>query len=225
MALALFAGAFYDARMTMKLRLPNDLAACHAIMRDQAARIAKLEKERDAALQLAFRKKLERHQHDPKQFVLDFGNTPEIVDAAEGIADAALETIGSYERRKQADKKPRNEQLPAHLPRYELKLPVPADLKECPTHGEREVIGYDWQETLEVVPPKLVVRRTGIPKLACPNAAWSRPKDRSVSSRETDTTRAWPPRSSSQNMGITCRSTDSRISLLLVDGRQRGARF
>jgi transposase len=32
------------------------------------------------------------------------------------------------------------------------------------------VIGYDWQETLEVVPPKLIVRRTGIPKLACPKA-------------------------------------------------------
>ena len=32
------------------------------------------------------------------------------------------------------------------------------------------MIGYDWQETLEVVPPKLVVRRTGIPKLACPKA-------------------------------------------------------
>ncbi len=78
------------------------------------------------------------------------------------------ETIQSYERRKQAEKKPRNEQLPAHLPRYEVKLPVPADLQVCPTHGEREVFGFDWQETLEIVPPKLVVRRTGIPKLACP---------------------------------------------------------
>ena len=154
----------------MKLRLPNDLDACHAIMRDQAAQIARLEKERDAALQFAFRKKLERYTTDPKQFVLDFGNTPEIIDAAEGIADAALETIQSYERRKQAEKKPRNEQLPAHLPRYEVKLPVPADLKVCPTHGEREVFGFDWQETLEIVPPKLVVRRTGIPKLACPKA-------------------------------------------------------
>jgi len=28
----------------------------------------------------------------------------------------------------------------------------------------------DWQETLEVVPPKLIVRRTGIPKYACPKA-------------------------------------------------------
>ena len=32
------------------------------------------------------------------------------------------------------------------------------------------MIGYDWQETLEVVPPKLIVRRTGIPKLACRKA-------------------------------------------------------
>jgi transposase len=47
---------------------------------------------------------------------------------------------------------------------------VPDDQKTCPEHGERQVIGYDWQETLEVVPPKLVVRRTGIPKLACPKA-------------------------------------------------------
>ena len=45
---------FYDARMMMKLRLPNDLAAYHAIMRDQATQIARLKKERDAALQFAF---------------------------------------------------------------------------------------------------------------------------------------------------------------------------
>ena len=50
----------------------------------------------------AFRKKIERYLADPKQFVLDFGDMPDVVDAAEGIADAALETIRSYERRKQA---------------------------------------------------------------------------------------------------------------------------
>jgi transposase len=163
--------------MTTEIVLPSDLAACHAIIRDQAkqiedqkVRVVKAEAERDAALQLAFRKKIERYLADPKQFVLDFGDTPDIVDAAEGIADAALETIGGYERRKQAEAKPRNEQLPAHLPRYEVKLDVPEDQKTCVTHGERQVIGYDWQETLEVVPPKLIVRRTGIPKLACPKA-------------------------------------------------------
>jgi transposase len=170
--------------MTKELVLPNDLAACHALiakqqrliqrqtdlLEDQKIEIAKLAKERDAALQLAFRKKIERYLADPKQFVLDFGDSPEVVDAAEGIADAALETVAGYERRKQVAEKARSEQLPAHLPRYELKLDVPEHQKICATHGERQVIGYDWQETLEVVPPKLVVRRTGIPKLACPKA-------------------------------------------------------
>jgi transposase len=163
--------------MAKEIVLPNDLAACHAIIREQSrqleeqkARTAKAEAERDAALQLAFRKKIERYLADPNQFVLDFGDEPEVVDAAEGIADAALETVAGYERRKQAVEKARSEQLPTHLPRYEVKLDVPEDQRACATHGERQVIGYDWQETLEVVPPKLVVRRTGIPKLACPKA-------------------------------------------------------
>jgi hypothetical protein len=73
--------------MTKEIVLPNDLAACHAMLRtnnylieqqaqrleDQKIEIAKLEKERDAALQLAFRKKIERYLADPQQFVLDFG--------------------------------------------------------------------------------------------------------------------------------------------------------
>ena len=177
MALAPWKEGVYVAGMTKELVLPNDLAACHAIIRMQAqqldeerARAAKAEAERDAALQLAFRKKIEQYLPDPKQFVLDFGDSPEVIDAAEGIADAALETVAGYERRKQGAEKARSEQLPAHLPRYEVKLAVPEDQKTCATHGERQVIGYDWQETLEVVPPKLVVRRTGIPKLACPKA-------------------------------------------------------
>jgi hypothetical protein len=108
-ALALWEEGVYGAGMPKKVVLPTDLAACHAIIRMQAqqleeerARAAKAEAERDAALQLAFRKKIERYLADPKQFVLDFGDEPEVVDAAEGIADAALETIAGYERRKQA---------------------------------------------------------------------------------------------------------------------------
>ena len=184
MALAPWEEGVYVACMVKELVLPTDLAACHAmlvkqqheiqrqtdLLEDQKIEIAKLEAERDAALQFAFRKKIERYLPDPKQFILDFGDSPEVVDAAEGIADAALETVAGYERRKQAAEKARSEQLPAHLPRYEVKLDVPEAQKTCATHGERQVIGYDWQETLEVVPPKLVVRRTGIPKLACPKA-------------------------------------------------------
>ena len=55
------------------------------VAEEQKAEIAKLQAERDAALQFAFRKKIERYLADPKQFVLDFGDMPDVVDAAEGI--------------------------------------------------------------------------------------------------------------------------------------------
>ena len=176
--------------MTRAPAFPDDLAACHAMLaekdslidrladriEEQQEKLAKVSAELNAALQLAFRKKQERYLENPNQFTLDFGDTPDTRDFADGIADAAdeqeddsnSETIDGYTRRKKGRKR-RNEQLPEHLPRYEVKLDVPEDKKICPTHGERKVIGYDWQETLEVVPAKLLVRRTGIPKL-CVNA-------------------------------------------------------
>jgi transposase len=165
---------------------PADLAACHAMLAEkdylieqltdrvegQKEELAKVAAERDAALQLAFRKKQERHIADPNQFVLDFGESADVQDFAEGIAAAADEhegeTVDGYTRRKKGSGRRRNEQLPEHLPRYEVTLDVLEDKKTCPIHGDRKVIGHDWQETLEVVPAKLIVRRTGIPKLACP---------------------------------------------------------
>lgn len=53
MALAPGEEGVYVTGMVKQLTLPTDLAACHAIIRDQAERIAKLQAERDAALQLA----------------------------------------------------------------------------------------------------------------------------------------------------------------------------
>ena len=114
-----------------------------------ATQIAKLEKERDAAFQFAFRKKINRYLADRKQIVIDFGDSPEAVDVAAGIAEAATEAVGGYERRKPATEKPQSEAIPANWPRYEVKL--------------------------EVVPPKLIVRRTGIPKLALCEGATSGP--------------------------------------------------
>ena len=120
-----------------------------------------------AALQAAFKKRIERYLNDPNQLKIDFGNSPEVADAADGIADAVVENIEGYTRRKQKPSTTRSEQLPPHLPRIEVILPVPEDQKFCPEHGEREIIGHDWQETLKIEPPKLIVVRTGIPKLAC----------------------------------------------------------
>lgn len=134
---------------------------------EQKDKLADLQLRLNAALQAAFRKRIERYTTNPKQLIIDFGHSPEVADAAEGIADAVLEAVEGYNRRKQKPVKTRNEQLPAHLPRIEVLLPVPDDQKACPEHGEREVIGYDWQETLKIEPPKLVVIRTGIPKCVC----------------------------------------------------------
>ncbi len=62
-------------------------------------------------------------------------------------------------------KKTRNEQLP----RYEVIAQIADADKFCGTQGERTIIGYDITETLEFERPKLRVRVTKYPKLACVN--------------------------------------------------------
>src|SRR6266568_8849445 len=128
-------------------------------------------------LRQAFRKHSERYLQDPGQLKLDFGNSPEATDAADGLAEAVLQAgtgaieVPGHSRRKQGREKPRNEQLPAHLPRYEVEAPVPDDVRFCATHGERKIIGHDRMETLEYGRPQLRVRVTLIPKFVCANAA------------------------------------------------------
>jgi len=124
-------------------------------------------------IQRAFRHRSERYLEDPNQLKLDFGNTPEAADAAEGLAAAVEEAeiiVAAHKRRQRKPRKPRNETFPAHIPRYEVPAETPDEVQHCATHGERKVIGYDRQETLEYVPPKLKVRVTVIAKYACPGA-------------------------------------------------------
>lgn len=119
--------------MTPATAFPDDLTACHAMLaekdglidqladqiEEQQEKLAKVTAELNAALQLAFRKKQERYLENPNQFPLDFGDTPDTRDFADGIADAAdeqeddsnSETIVGYTRRKKGRKR-RNEQLP-----------------------------------------------------------------------------------------------------------------
>lgn len=124
-------------------------------------------------LRRAFEKRSERYLKNPLQLALDFGGDDAAQDAAEGLSEAILEfnllDIKVEEHtRKGRPKKKRNEKLPEHLPRYDAPpLEVPDNLKYCETHGERTIIGYDILETLEFERPKLRVRVTSIPKLAC----------------------------------------------------------
>jgi hypothetical protein len=157
--------------------LPDDLAVCQALIIEQRQKISeqdhtlveqaraitelhgKVEEQKltiNELMQRAFRNRSERYVEDPDQLKLDFGNTPEAADAAEGLAEAVEEAeilIAEHKRRRHKPRKPRSEAFPAHLPRYEVTAETPEEVTHCVTHGERKVIGYDRQETLEFVPP------------------------------------------------------------------------
>lgn len=178
--------------MSDALALPDDLHACQTLVEqlvitvaEQQQQIATLEDKHLAQqleiahlIKLAFGRRSERYLEDPNQLKLDLGSGDEAHDAAEGLHDAKQEQaaadeliIGEHIRRKQAKaQKPRDEQLPAHLPRYEVEAEATEEQQHCETHGPREIIGHDRVETLEYVRPQLKVRVTIYPKFACPQA-------------------------------------------------------
>jgi transposase len=176
---------------TLPPSLPQDLAACHALLvakevllAEQTATLMDLQASREtlsqenAELNLTIQKLLarlrghhsERHA-DPAQQQLDFGQDAGVQD---GLADAAAEQEAETEvvettvRRPAKQPKRRNEELPAHLERYEVIAEVPPAEQQCAEHGPRQLIGYDVTETLEFQRPKLRVRVTKYPKYVCP---------------------------------------------------------
>jgi transposase len=170
---------------TLKITFPNDITGSHALIEQlactvdsQSNTIEELRREKQALelafaelMQRAFRNRSERYLNDPNQLRLDFKNTDDAADAAEGLAHAVEEAghpVKAHVRCRHK-RKPRNEALPEHLPRYEVVAGIPEELKRCPQHGERTLIGHDSVETLEFERPKLRVRVTKYPKYACRN--------------------------------------------------------
>ena len=176
--------------MNETLTIPADLASCQTLVGELARRIEEintenqqLARERDEwklafneLFQKAFRQRSERYLEDPGQLKLDFDSTAEAADAAAGLAEAIDEAgikpaeivVPEHTRRKRVPRQ-RHEQLPAHLPRYEVEAAVSEETKTCPEHGARRLIGHDRVETLEFERPKLKVRVTLYPKFACEN--------------------------------------------------------
>ena len=165
--------------------LPDDLAACHALLLEQARVIAQQQESRGELsqeieklkltlaklLEWRYGRRSERAVDDPNQKKLDFGDDPAVQDALAEAAAEAEQFVEGYTRRKKQEKKrrPGSEKFPEHLERYEVTAPGSDELKNCPTHGERQLIGYDRTETLEILRPKLRVRVTLYPKYICPN--------------------------------------------------------
>jgi|HubBroStandDraft_6_1064221.scaffolds.fasta_scaffold129941_3 transposase len=116
--------------------------------------IGSLYHENQNLKKLIFGSKSERFipEVDPKQTILDFGETPEAPREA-----SVTETI-TYERKKDHGKKPSRQPLPAHLPRVVHVIQPEEDVTGFVT------LGKEVKEELEYVPGKLYVNVYERPK-------------------------------------------------------------
>lgn len=153
--------------------IPYDLAACHALIREQAATNHELTSEIEKLRKLLSyfvngHRSEKRILPAPNQEFLPFENSQEF-EAARAEAEAQAEAlIQKYTvERKVQPKKRRDESLPSHLRREEHVMEADAAVKTCETHGERKLIGYDTTETLVYQRPELFVRLKKYPKYAC----------------------------------------------------------
>ena len=104
---------------------------------------------------------------DDGQRWLPFDSSEEF-QAARAEAEAQAKAIvQTYTVTRALNKKKRNESLPGHLPRVEKIIEGDDAQKNCATHGERKIIGYDIIETLVYERAKLYVLVTKYPKFAC----------------------------------------------------------
>lgn len=116
-----------------------------------------------------FAAKSERYIADPDQLRIDFGDTPESSDAADGLHDAIEEAdlIPAHKRRKP---KKKNHSLPAHFPRTIKVIDVEEPAKTCPDHGEKRLLPesmWDVREKLVMIPATWEVHVRKYKKYAC----------------------------------------------------------
>jgi transposase len=162
--------------------LPHDLAACHKLIRAQAAEMEKqaaeletltseMEKLRKLLHYFVNGSRSEKRILDsPGQGLLPFESEEEYEAAQEEAAAEAAQIIEKYEvASHERKKKRRSEAFPADLPRVEMPVNVDDSLRNCPTHGERTQIGEDVVETLVIEPAKAHVEVRRFPKFVCPD--------------------------------------------------------
>ena len=137
----------------------QELAQSKDIIRRLEAQNHKLEKDYLQLWHERFAAKSERYIADPDQLRIDFGDTDDAADAAEGLAEAVAEAdlIPAHSRRKPRKK---SHALPAHLPRIEQVIDAADTDKTCPEHGEKQLLPeamWDVREKLVMIPPKFEV--------------------------------------------------------------------
>ena len=148
----------------------REVAQRDDIIQQKDAKIAQLENEFIKLWQARFAAKSERYLDDPDQLRIDFGDTDEAADAAEGLAEA-LEEVGitPTPKRRQPRRK-RDESLPAHLPRVVIPVDASEVDKHCDEHGEKQLLPEDMWDVVERLvykPPQLFVEVRKYRKYGC----------------------------------------------------------
>lgn len=138
-------------------------------IRQLEAKIAAQAKAYDKLWRERFAAKSERYIADPDQLRIDFGDTDESSDAADGLQDAVEEAdlIPAHKRRKA---KKKNHGLPAHFPRETEVIDVEESAKTCDTHGEKQLLPesmWDVREKLIAIPASYTVLVRKYKKYAC----------------------------------------------------------
>lgn len=152
-------------------RQTKEVARRDDVIKQLEAKLEAAEKDYLKLWQERFAAKSERYVDTPDQLRIDFGDTDDAADAANGLADAVEEadTIPEHKRRKP---KKRDESLPAHLHRIEIIEDAAGADKQCATHGEKTQLPepmWDVVEKLVFVPGTLHVEVRKYPKYACQN--------------------------------------------------------
>lgn len=161
--------------MAEKNRLPSDLQACHALLREQFRLVA----EQDE-INASLARDNERLKHEIEQLKrYIYGRRSERVAPNDGqlpLFEFATETPVAaepepsereeitYRRRKRQ----KSDRFPPHLPREVQTIDVPEEQWKCPCCGdEMPIIATDVRERLDFIPAKLIVHELHYPKRAC----------------------------------------------------------
>lgn len=163
-------GFMNDPAGFTKQQLLETLAAKDNAIQQLEAKLAQQQREFLKLWQERFGAKSERYIADPDQLKLDFGDTPESEDAAEGLHQAVAECEQQIPAHTRRVRKKRDESLPAHLPRTEIIHDAPDSDKTCSQHGAKTQLPdsmSDRREKLVYVPASCHVEVNVYPKYVC----------------------------------------------------------
>jgi transposase len=147
--------------------LPNDLALCHELIRQQADSLREAQRRIEQLEQQVER--LLRHQYGPRRERVDPDQLRLFADdAPEDAADAAAGEPSEVARPKRKWRRRGRQRLPEHLPRQRIEYELPAAELPCPDCGRVRVkIGEEVSEQLEYVPASMLVLQHVRHRYAC----------------------------------------------------------